>query len=164
MITTSTWGTGSGIDRIRATADDLSDTDYVPYTHLGLVISDVEKGRVALSWTPAETILNRAGVVHGGYVATALDEACGVAAVSLSEPSTPFLTMSLNVDYLRPLLAGETYMVVGTVLQSGSVRTLTRAEISDTAGRLCAQATGTLTPNRRLLSASADSAEASASA
>lgn len=149
----TSWGMGSGLDRIRAIAAALPTASHVPYTHLGLEFSKAEKGWVELAWTPTETILNRAGIVHGGYVATALDEVCGVAAISLSEPSTPYLTMSLNVDYLRPLLAGETYTLVGTVLQSGGIRTLTRAQISDGVGRLCVQATGALTPNRKLLRA-----------
>ncbi|MEE4496215.1 PaaI family thioesterase [Streptomyces sp. BE230] len=156
-----TWGTGDGLTRIRAIAADLAAAlstgeDFIPYSHLGLTFAEVEKGRVELMWTPSATVLNRGGIVHGGYIATALDEACGVAAISLSEPATPFVTMQLSVDYLRPLLVGSVYRVVGTVQQSGSIRTLARTEISDSAGRLCAQATGTLTPNRRILSAAAE--------
>lgn len=156
-----TWGTGDGLTRLRAIAADLSAAlrageDFIPYSHLGLTFAEIEKGRVEMVWAPTAALLNRGGIVHGGYIATALDEACGVAAISLSEPATPFVTMNLNVDYLRPLLVGSVYRVIGTVQQSGGIRTLTRTEISDSAGRLCAQASGTLTPNRKILSAAAE--------
>ncbi|MFD4549202.1 PaaI family thioesterase [Streptomyces sp. NPDC058466] len=152
IISDATWGTGTGLDRVRAVADSLAHTVR---SHLGLVFSELEKGRVVLRWTPADAVLNPAGVVHGGYIAAALDEVCGVTAISLSNPSTPYLTMSLNVDYLRPLAAGPTYTVAGTVQQSGGTRTLVRAEISDAAGQLCAQAICALTPNRKVLAAAA---------
>ena len=150
-MTSSPWGTGTGLDRLRTLAEDLPDHDYVPYSHLGLTLTAVEKGRVELLWTPDEKVLNRGGVVHGGYIATALDEACGLAATGASVPSTPYLTMSLNLDYVRPLSAGATYTVIASVQRSGAIRTLTRAEVLDSAGRLCAQATSALTPNRVLL-------------
>ncbi|WP_327576719.1 MULTISPECIES: hypothetical protein [unclassified Streptomyces] len=34
--------------------------------------------------------------MHGGFIATTLDEACGATVMSGSEPLTPFLTMSVN--------------------------------------------------------------------
>ena len=148
IISDITWGTGTGLDRIRALADS---PPHALHAHLGLRFSEVEKGRVELIWTPSDAVRNPAGVVHGGYIAAAFDEVCGVTAISLSNPATPYLTMSLNVDYLRPLLAGETYTAVGSVQQSGATRTLVRAEITDATGRLCAQATCAFTPNRKLL-------------
>ncbi|MGW4029476.1 PaaI family thioesterase [Streptomyces sp. NPDC004838] len=152
-MTTIPWGTGSGLDRVRLIAENLHAFAYVPYAHLGMEISRAEKGRVEMRWAPGEAVLNRGGIVHGGYIATALDEVCGVAAISGSEPATPFVTMSLNVDYLRPVLAGEVYTVTGTVLQSSRTRTLTHAAVTDALDRLCCQASGSLTPNRRLLAA-----------
>ena len=147
----TTWGSGTGLDRIRQllAAAELDRT--APYDVLGLRFAAAEKGRVEFAWTPGAGVLNRGGVVHGGYISAALDEAGGVAAISLSEPATPFLTMSLNVDFLRPLLPGLSYAVVGTVLQSGRLRTLVHSTITDDLGRLCAQGTAALTPNRKLL-------------
>ncbi|MFC8721715.1 PaaI family thioesterase [Kitasatospora sp. NPDC057198] len=153
-MTTIPWGVGSGLDRVRRLADDLASA-YLPHAHLGLAIDRADKGLVELRWTPGDAILNRAGTVHGGYIATALDEACGLAASSASEPAAPFLTMSLNVDYLRPVLAGVVYTVTGEVLQASRTRTLVRATVTDPLGRLYCQASGALTPNRKLLAAAA---------
>ncbi|MFD5074838.1 PaaI family thioesterase [Streptomyces sp. NPDC058371] len=156
IISENTWGTGTGLDRVRAVAE----APHALYAHLGLEFSAVEKGRVKLIWTPTDAVRNPAGVVHGGYIATTFDEVCGVTAISISNPCTPYLTMSLNVDYLRPLWLGEPYSAVGRVQQSGATRTLVRAEITDAAGRLCAQATCAFTPNRRLLEHTAQAAAA----
>ncbi|MFC5908800.1 PaaI family thioesterase [Streptacidiphilus monticola] len=147
------WGSVSGVERVEALRAELADDPPAPYGLLGLRLTRVEKGAVEFSFTPGPGVLNRADVVHGGFVATALDEACGITALTMSDPATPFLTMSLNIEYLRPLLAGRTYTVTGTVVHSGRVRTLTRAEISDEVGRLCATATSALTPNRKVLEA-----------
>lgn len=151
----STWGAASGLALVHHLSESVQRTPRAPYDQLGMRISTVEKGRVALAWTPPEAILNRARVVHGGFVATALDEVCGLAAISLTEPSIPYLSMNLNVDYLRPVRAGETYTVVGTVQQSGRIRTLALGSVSDSTGRPCAHATVSLTPNHALLQAAA---------
>ncbi|WP_405637291.1 PaaI family thioesterase [Streptomyces sp. NBC_00056] len=148
------WGAGTGLDRIRTLAEELAHAPHVPYTQFGLSITQIDKGRVEMAWTPGESLLNRGGVVHGGFVATTLDEACGATVMSGSEPLTPFLTMSLNVEYLRPVRAGATYKVVGTVIKPGRLRTLVRAAVEDTAGRLCAEGTASMTPNRALLQTS----------
>ncbi|MEU6660138.1 PaaI family thioesterase [Streptomyces sp. NPDC046821] len=145
------WGTGTGLDRIRLLAEELDHAPHVPYTQFGLRITRAGKGIVELSWTPGETLLNRGRVVHGGFIATTLDETCGVAVMSGSEPLTPYLTMSLNVEYLRPVRAGATYTVIGRVLKPGRVRTLVRATVEDDTGRLCAEGTAAMTPNHALL-------------
>lgn len=147
IISEDIWGTGTGLDRVRTVAE----SPHALYAHLGLEFSEVEKGRVKLTWTPTDAVRNPAGVVHGGYIATTFDEVCGVTAISISNPSMPYVTMSMNVDFLRPLRVGETYTAVGYVQQSGATRTLVRAEITDATGRLCAQATCAFTPDRKLL-------------
>ncbi|MEU4702151.1 PaaI family thioesterase [Nonomuraea dietziae] len=137
----------TGADFLRAIADGSVESS--PHlTHLGLRLMLVEPGRVELVWRPGPELTNRSGVVHGGYIATALDDACGMASGSAAERPTLHLTMNLNVDYLRPVRAGEAYTVAGTVTHRGRTRILTLATVTDADGRLCAQATSSLTPNR----------------
>lgn len=47
-----TWGAGTGLDRIRTLAEELAHTPHVPYTQFGLSITQVDKGRVEMTWTP----------------------------------------------------------------------------------------------------------------
>ncbi|MHA6759548.1 hypothetical protein [Streptacidiphilus sp. PAMC 29251] len=54
----------------------------------------------------------------------------------------------MNIDYARPMLADQPYTLIGSILQSGRQRTLVRATVSDSSGRLRAQANASMTPNR----------------
>ncbi|WP_158088738.1 PaaI family thioesterase [Thermoactinospora rubra] len=139
--------TVTGADFLRAIAAGTVESS--PHlAHLGLRLTHVEPGRVTLEWRPGAELTNRSGVVHGGFIATALDDACGMASGSAAERPTLHLTMNLNVDYLRPVHAGRAYAVTGEVTHGGRTRVLTRAAVTDEEGRLCAQATSSLTPNR----------------
>lgn len=137
----------TGADFLRSVADGTVESS--PHlAHLGLRLVGVDPGRVELVWRPGPELTNRSGVVHGGYIATALDDACGMSSGSAAERPTLHLTMNLNVDYLRPVQAGEVYTVVGSVTHRGRTRVLTLATVTDATGRLCAQATASLIPNR----------------
>jgi uncharacterized protein (TIGR00369 family) len=107
-----------------------------------------EPGRVEISWTPPEELCNPGGTVHGGYIALILDNAVCMAGASTGEVFMPMLTLSLNVDYVRPVKAGETHTVVGVCVHPGRTRMLSNATITDADGRLVAQATGSVTANK----------------
>ena len=49
---------------------------------LGLRIAEVEEGRVVVEGTPGPHVYNPFAVVHGGFAAAILDNACGYAAQS----------------------------------------------------------------------------------
>ncbi|NUT41037.1 MAG: PaaI family thioesterase [Thermoactinospora sp.] len=137
----------TGADFLRAIAEGtVESSPHLAY--LGLRLSRVEPGSVHLEWRPGAALTNRSGVVHGGYIATALDDACGMACGSAAPQPTLHLTMNLNVDYLRPVQVGQTYLVTGTVTHRGRTRLLAQATVTDADGRPCAQATSSLTPNR----------------
>ncbi|WP_250572572.1 PaaI family thioesterase [Nonomuraea sediminis] len=116
--------------------------------HLGLRLSLVTPGRVELTWEPGPALLNRSGVVHGGYIAGALDDACSMAGGSAADRPTLHLTMNLNVDYIRPLRPGTIYTVTGTLTHRGNTRLLAHATITSPDTTLHAQATASLTPSR----------------
>lgn len=137
----------TGADFLRAIAAGTVESS--PHlSHLGLRLSHVEPGLVRLDWRPGAALTNRSGVVHGGYIATALDDACGMACGSAADQPTLHLTMNLYVDYLRPLQVGRDYVVTGRVTHRGRTRLLAQATVTDSEGRLCAQASSSLTPNR----------------
>lgn len=86
---------------------------------------------------------NRHGVLHGGIAAMLLDNACGATA-SLSIDSsgrTPFLTVSLNTDFLA---AGRPGLVTATARIVGGGRSLKfiAAELVQDDGTLIATASG----------------------
>jgi uncharacterized protein (TIGR00369 family) len=142
------FNTLSGAGLIQAMVDgrcpDFSDLDH----HFGQLITSVEPGRVELDWNPGEQLTNPVGAVHGGYIATILDNAMCLAATSGLERFNPMLTLSLNIDYMRGAMVGETYRVVATCIHPGRTRMVTNAVVSDAGGRPIAQASAAVVPNR----------------
>jgi uncharacterized protein (TIGR00369 family) len=142
------WNTLSGVELIRAIGDGrFPEVSHVA-THVRQVIAGAEPGRVEISWTPTEELCNPGGTVHGGYIALILDNAVCLAGASTCEVFMPMLTLSLSVDYVRPVLAGETHTVVGVCVHPGRTRMLCNATVTDAGGRLVAQATASVTANQ----------------
>ncbi|HTY49226.1 MAG TPA: PaaI family thioesterase [Steroidobacteraceae bacterium] len=112
---------------------------------LGFDLVEVEAGRVVFTGTPGEHAYNAIGSVHGGYAATLLDSACGVAVHSRLTAAQAYTTLDLNISYLKPLTLDS-----GLVRAEGRVRSIGRraafaeATLTDSQGRLCATATSTL--------------------
>lgn len=112
---------------------------------LGIKLTQVDRGRVVFEGTPDSSDFNPMGVVHGGYAATLLDSACGMAVQSTLAANRGHTTLELKVSYLKALTDRS-----GTVRATGSVITVGRrvgfaeATLHDSAGQLCATATSTL--------------------
>ena len=84
---------------------------------LGFEMVEVERGRVVFEGTPDRSVYNPLGAVHGGYAATLLDSACGIAVHSELGPNRGHTTLELKVSYLRGLSDRS-----GTVRASGTRR------------------------------------------
>lgn len=110
---------------------------------MGLTAVAVEPGRITLEARPDGRHLNPAGAVHGGFAATCLDGAAALALFSTLETTTAHSTVDLNVKYLRPLLAGETYQVQGWVVERSRSLAICDAQVVDADGKLYAKATTT---------------------
>lgn len=99
------------------------------------------RARCRLMVTPDH--LNRHGVLHGGITSCLLDNAAGATA-SLSVDDTgrvPFLSVSLNIDFIGPALPG---LVEATGAITGGGRSLlfVAAELRGEDGTLLATSTG----------------------
>lgn len=110
---------------------------------MGLSAVAVEPGRITLEARPDGRHLNPAGAVHGGFAATCLDGAAALALFSTLETTTAHSTVDLNVKYLRPLLAGETYQVQGWVVARTRSLAICDAQVVDAGNKLYAKATTT---------------------
>lgn len=110
---------------------------------MGLTAVAVEPGRITLEARPDGRHLNPAGAVHGGFAATCLDGAAALALFSTLETTTAHSTVDLNVKYLRPLLAGETYQVQGWVVERSRSLAICDAQVVDADNKLYAKATTT---------------------
>ncbi|MCW1383717.1 PaaI family thioesterase [Novosphingobium sp. KCTC 2891] len=106
---------------------------------------EVERGQVVFEGTPDRSVYNPLGSVHGGYAATMLDSACGIAAHSTQGPNRGHTTLELKVSYLRALDdRSGTVRAVGRTISVGRRVAFTEATLHDGEGRLCATATSTI--------------------
>ncbi|UOA26265.1 PaaI family thioesterase [Pseudosulfitobacter sp. DSM 107133] len=81
---------------------------------------EVGEGRVVLDATPGDFVLNPLGGVHGGFAATVLDSALGLAVHSTLSAGEGFSTAELKVNYTRAMAANAGRMrATGTVIHRG---------------------------------------------
>lgn len=111
----------------------------------------VQPGRLELSWTVPEVLLNPAGIAHGGFLVALLDDAAGLSAASRYPRFVPQLTLELRSDFVRPVVARVQHTVVGEVVRGGRTSNLCDARILSPDGELLARTTGTFVPNRRFV-------------
>ncbi|MFC4294658.1 PaaI family thioesterase [Novosphingobium tardum] len=112
---------------------------------LGFALVEAEEGRTVLEGEPTRGAYNVLNSVHGGYVATLLDSACGTAVHSTLTAGLSFTTLELKISYLRALTDESGVLrATGRVLMRGRRVSFAEAELHDGAGRLCATATSTL--------------------
>ncbi len=88
-------------------------------------------------WVPREAHHGYTGVVHGGLVATVLDEAVGKLSVSLGMPA---VTAELSVRFLRPVPTARPLRVRGRITEVRSRVLLGEAEATLEDGTLAARA------------------------
>jgi len=111
---------------------------------LGYDVSDVTDGRVVVTATPTDALLNPAGTVHGGFAATLLDSCMGLAIWSTLEKGFGQTTLEFKISLLRPITPGTgTIRAEGIVLNRGRRVGTAEGRITDAGGRLLAHGTTT---------------------
>ena len=112
---------------------------------MGFDLVEVDEGRAVFEGTPGEEVYNPIGTVHGGYAATLLDSACGIAVHSRLAPEQGYTTLDLKVSYHKAMTS-KTGLVraEGQVVSFGRRAAFAEARLTDTRGRLLASATSSL--------------------
>ena len=112
---------------------------------LGFEMVEVDRGCVVFEGKPDRSVYNPMGAVHGGYAATLLDSACGIATHSALAAGRGHTTLELKVSYLRSLSEDSgPVRATGRVVSVGRRVAFAEATLHDGAGRLCATASSTL--------------------
>ena len=112
---------------------------------IGIALVAIERGKSVFEGSPGPSVYNPMGSVHGGYVATLLDSACGIAVHTALAAGQGFTTIELKVSYLRPLSQRSGRVrAEGTLVSLGGRVAFAEARLLDEAGRLCATASSTL--------------------
>ncbi|GAO77693.1 MULTISPECIES: PaaI family thioesterase [unclassified Sphingopyxis] len=112
---------------------------------LGFQLVDAGDGWAAFEGVPGPEHYNPQGTVHGGYAATLLDSACGIAVVTKLEEGQSMTTLELKTSYLKAMTEKTGKVrAEGRVISIGRRVAYTEAKITDEAGRILATATSTL--------------------
>jgi uncharacterized protein (TIGR00369 family) len=133
----------SGIEQLRAMIAAEAQPSIGRTLDFSLV--EVGDGLAVFEGSPDERTYNPMGTVHGGYAATLLDSACGIATHSKLAPGQTYTTLELKVAYHRAMSASTgPVRAIGSVISFGRRVAFAEARLTDDQGRLLASATSTL--------------------
>jgi uncharacterized protein (TIGR00369 family) len=65
---------------------------------------DLEYGKCAVEAEPGDYLMNPMGVTHGGFAATLLDSAMGIAVHTTLPVGTGYTTAELKINYTRAIM------------------------------------------------------------
>jgi uncharacterized protein (TIGR00369 family) len=132
-----------GIDFVRAIFAGKLPSPPIMQT-IALFDCTAEPGVVVLHSIPGFRHYNPIGSVHGGYAATLLDSAMGLAVHSMLPAGTGYTTLEFKISFIRGMTK-DTGPVrsEGCTLNVGRRTATAEARITDAKGRLVAHATTT---------------------
>ncbi len=105
--------------------------------HLDFLLA--EDGSVVCLVTVSERFEGPAGYVHGGIIATLLDETMSK---SVRARGLTAMTRQMEIDYLRPVHSATPIRLEGRLLRSEGRKHWTEARILDARGHVLASAKG----------------------
>jgi acyl-CoA thioesterase len=116
----------------------LPDNDEMPFED-DLQVQVIRKHRdgVTVECPLSKKLLNSAGVLHGGVIATIADEAAWHALIHAYKAKRLMTTTELKVNYLRPIV-GKRITARAYVLRAGKTLGVTRIDLFDDAKHLSA--------------------------
>lgn len=90
----------------------------------------LEKGMASFDCEPGDHLLNPMGFVHGGFAATVLDSALGVAVHTTLEAGWGFTTAELKINYTRAIRPDSgTLRATGRIIHRGRQMATAEAEL-----------------------------------
>lgn len=115
-----------------------------------LGVLDIDAGSIGDGWIefsmrPQPFMMNLAGTVHGGVLATLIDSALTCALVTRLPKGLVCVSTDLNMRFFRPArMSSERLTARAEVLNAGKTLGATHGEIRDAKGRLLVHATSSL--------------------
>jgi uncharacterized protein (TIGR00369 family) len=133
----------AGIDFVRALFEGKLPAPPIMQT-IEPFDSTAEPGVVVMYSIPAFRHYNPIGSVHGGYAATLLDSAMGLAVHSALPAGSGYTTLEFKVSFIRGMTEDTgPVRTEGRTLNVGRRAATAEARITDPKGRLLAHATTT---------------------
>ncbi len=115
---------------------------------LGYEVELTADGGSRALWRPSPFMSNSLGQVHGGLVGTLVDDVAAMALRSADPLIRTSPTVTMHIDYLRPLVLGGEYICTGDVLRMGGRLAVADVRVVDAAGVLCLRGSATFAVTR----------------
>ncbi|MGE4124891.1 MAG: PaaI family thioesterase [Pusillimonas sp.] len=112
---------------------------------LDIRMTEAHDGRVVFECTPDVHLYNPNSVVHGGFIATMMDFACGYVALSKVAPGFTIATVEIKISYHKAVTKDTgAIQAIGSIVSAGRRMIFTEAKLVDSANRLLASATSSV--------------------
>ncbi|MEZ0247664.1 MAG: PaaI family thioesterase [Thermoproteus sp.] len=108
---------------------------------IGYRLVELSQGRACAEFDHTRNVERIGGVLHGGILASVLDETLGMAVLTVNDGADQ-VTVELKINFLEAGREGP-YRVCGQVVRRGGRLVVAEGEVRDRAGRLIAKALGT---------------------
>jgi len=132
----------SGVELLRLAMEGRAPIAPIAQT-VGFDLIEVEEGRVVFEALPTKAVYNPLGTVHGGWMATVLDSACGCVVHSMLSANQTYTTLELKTVFHKALKADIPVRAVGRIVQIGRRAAFSEADLRGLDGKLYATATST---------------------
>ncbi len=112
------------------------------FNALGIQVEHVGDGEAALALAPNRDLVQGAGVIAGGVLATMADEAMAHAVIGGLDEGQITATVECSVRFLAPARPGTGIAARAVVVRRGRTIVFAEANVTDADGRLLARASG----------------------
>lgn len=106
----------------------------------GAVTAINDEGDIELTFEVRENMLNPMGAIHGGAVAAIIDEVLGFQIFLKGDEDAAYVSMTMNVDFLKAAKTGDLITGIPTVVRIGRRTANVRCVLKNQKGELVAQA------------------------
>ena len=90
------------------------------FNTLGIEVLEYKDGKSVLKMPFHKKLTQPFGFMHGGAIYSLGDGACALALLSILKEKKPFVTAEMKINYLEPVVSGDTY-AYARVLRQGRV-------------------------------------------
>jgi len=102
-----------------------------------------EEGSVEVEFVVREEMTNPAKILHGGTIASMLDDVMGMTVYMLGRESF-YTTVNLNIDYLLPAKIGDTILAKSKIIRAGKTVINIECAIYNTDHKIVAKCTSNM--------------------
>lgn len=133
----------SGIELLRAMVRQELPAPPISQV-MGILLTEIEPGRVVFEGRPGPHLFNPLGGIHGGFALTLIDSAAGCAVHTELDAGVGYTTVETKANFVRPVPSEGIVRCEGRVVSRGRQIATAEAFLRDERGKLLSHGTSTL--------------------